>query len=79
MLVLFLIKTSVVQLLELLQNVQNSDLANSFYKTFFVVYGRLPFVFAWLLTCADVRSLLQDLLGVLTDTFHKPGTGLLVL
>jgi len=41
-------------LLELLVNVQTSDVANDFYKAYFV-------------------SLLQDILGVLTDTFHKPG------
>jgi hypothetical protein len=31
-----------------------SEVANDFYKTYFI-------------------SLLQDILGVLTDTFHKPG------
>jgi exportin-1 len=41
-------------LLELLKNVENVDVANDFFKTYF-------------------NRLLQDLLSVLTDAFHKPG------
>jgi len=41
-------------LYDLIHNVQMSDIANDFYKTYFI-------------------SLLQDILGVLTDTLHKPG------
>jgi len=41
-------------LFDLIHNVQMSDIANDFYKTYFI-------------------SLLQDILGVLTDTLHKPG------
>lgn len=41
-------------LLELLRNIHQSDVANDFYKTYFI-------------------SLLQELLNVLTDTFHKSG------
>ncbi|KAJ4454688.1 putative Protein EXPORTIN 1A [Paratrimastix pyriformis] len=41
-------------LLELLRNVQNSDIAQPFYQTYLI-------------------ALMQDLLFVLTDTFHKPG------
>lgn len=41
-------------LYDLLRNVETSEVANSFFKTFFA-------------------SLVQDLLGVLTDTFHKAG------
>jgi len=44
-------------LLDLLNNVQQSDVANDFYKGYFV-------------------SVLQDILGVVTDTFHKPGLSL---
>lgn len=41
-------------LFDLINNVTASEVANDFYKTYFI-------------------SLLQDILGVLTDTFHKPG------
>jgi len=41
-------------LLDVLNNVQSSDIANDFYFGYFL-------------------SLLQDILGVMTDTFHKPG------
>jgi len=41
-------------LFDLINNVQQSDVANEFYKAYFI-------------------SLLQDILGVLTDTLHKPG------
>jgi exportin-1 len=40
--------------LEVLNNIKQSDVANDFYKAYFL-------------------SLLTDVLGVLTDTFHKPG------
>ena len=43
-----------LQLYELLQNVEKSDVANEFYKTYLV-------------------TIVQDVLAVLTDTFHKPG------
>lgn len=41
-------------LLELLQNVQKSEVANDFYTTYFI-------------------TVLQEVLDVLSDTFHKPG------
>jgi len=41
-------------LYDLINNMQMSEVANDFYKAYFI-------------------SLLQDILGVLTDTFHKPG------
>ncbi len=41
-------------LFDLIHNVQMSDIANEFYKTYFI-------------------ALLQDILGVITDTLHKPG------
>lgn len=50
-------ETGLTILLELLKNVQTSEVANDFFKAYFL-------------------SLLQDLFGVLTDTFHKPGFAL---
>jgi exportin-1 len=46
--------TGLTVLYDLLRNVETSEVANSFFKTFF-------------------SSLVQDLFGVLTDTFHKSG------
>jgi exportin-1 len=76
-------------LYDLINNVQQSDVANEFYKSVKahalscervtvranpMLTRSLSFLFfCFLLPRAYFISLLQDILGVLTDTLHKPG------